>query len=141
MIIEAEASLARAWRLGLIGRFQIEAAIQSAHAASRLHGRDTRNDIITLYERLIELGPSIGAVVGYAGALAMADRPKDALALLDDIDPKRIDRYQSYWAVRAHCFSMLNQTDDAVGAYRRAIGLCEDPATRAFLQERLAGVA
>ncbi len=139
-IVEAETALARAWRAGGIGRFQIEAAIQSAHAAARLQGRDTSGDIIVLYQRLMELAPSIGAAVGYAGALAAGDRPDEGLRVLDEIDPKRVDRYQSYWAVRAHCCALLTMRDQAADAYRRAIGLSENPGMRAFLQKRLAAV-
>lgn len=141
MINEAEILLMKAWRLGAPGRFQIEAAIQSAHAAARLHGRDTKDDIITLYERLNDLAPSIGALVGYAGALCAADRHADGLAALDAIEPKRVIAYQSYWAVRAHLLDALGQAQDARDAYRRAIGLCEEAAARDYLQAKIAALA
>ena len=136
MILDAERALARAWTIGESGRFQIEAAIQSAHAAARLHGRDTREDILVLYERLLECAPSIGAIVGYAGALAAAGRAIEGLAALDDIPEPRVVRYQTYWAVRAHLLAKLARQDEAREAYERAIGLCEDAATRAFLRRR-----
>ncbi len=136
MIAEAERELAKAWTFRAAGRFQIEAAIQSAHVAARLAGRDTSADIITLYQRLNAIAPSIGATVGYAGALAAADRATDALAILDDVDEARAARYQAYWAVRAHILAQTNQPDDARAAYERAIGLSEDEASREFLRRR-----
>ena len=136
MIMEAERALARAWSLNAIGRFQLEASIQSAHAASLLHGRNTRDDVLVLYRRLIEIAPSIGAQVGYAAALAAADKASDGLRILDDIEPARVSRYQAYWAVRAHILAALGETNDATASYDRAIGLCEDDANRDFLRRR-----
>ena len=137
LIAEAEQALAKAWTFAAAGRFQIEAAIQSAHAAARLHDLDTRGDISILYNRLMEIAPSIGARVGYAGALAAADSADEALAALDEIEPARVTRYQAYWAVRAHILALLKRPDAARDAYQQAIGLSTDEATRAFLRQRL----
>ncbi len=137
LIVEAEQTLARAWTFSDAGRFQIEAAIQSAHAAARLHNRDTKGDVIVLYKRLMDLAPSIGAKVGYAGALAAADQADEALSMLDAIEPDRIARYQAYWAVRAHTLARLKRFDEARDAYTRAIGLSEDDASREFLRQRM----
>lgn len=138
MIAAAETALSRAWRCGEIGPYQIEAAIQSAHAASRLQGRDTRADIVALYRKRIELAPAIGAYVGCAAALAAADKAEEALGVLDGIEPARVVRYQAYWAVRAHILAELGRAADAAAAYDRAVGLAQDDATRAFLRARKA---
>ena len=137
MIVEAERALARAWSLNNVERFQLEAAIQSAHAAARLQGRDTKDDILVLYRRLIDIAPSIGAQVGYAAALASTGNAAGGLAALDAIEPSRISRYQAYWAVRAHILTALESPDEAAAAYTHAIGLCEDDASRSFLRQRL----
>ena len=44
------------------------------------------------------------------------------------------------WAARAALSARAGRKLEAADAYRRAIGLEFDPATRAFLLERLAGV-
>lgn len=134
MIAAAEEALATAWRLKTMGRFQLEAAIQSAHAASRLHGRDVKNDIILLYENLVRIAPSMGAEIGYAAALASAGRFADGLDVLDRIEKDRIQTYQPFWAVRAHIFKGLERRNDADAAYDRAIGLSDNGAARAFLK-------
>lgn len=141
MIVSAERALAVAWRLGNIGPYQIEAAIQSAHAAARLKGRDTRKDVVALYNKLNALAPTIGAGVGRAAALAAADEPQGALDMLDQIEPARANRYQAYWAVRAHILAALGRAEEAARAYDRAAGLAEDEALRAFLRERKAALA
>lgn len=133
LVESAEASLAHAWSFRQMGPFQIEAAIQSAHAASILHQRDTTEDIVSLYAQLTELSPSVGAQVGYAAALAAAKRPKEALEILDSIAAAFADRYQPYWAVRAHILSSAGEADAAISCYERAIGLTSDAAVRKFL--------
>ena len=49
-----------------------------------------------------------------------------------------LDGYQSYWAARAALLARAGRKGEAADAYRHAIGLELDPATRAFLIERLA---
>src|SRR5206468_4187512 len=70
MIEEAEATLGVASRAGKPGRFQLEAAIQSAHARRAATGRTDWESIALLYEGLLRCAPTIGAQVGYAAALA-----------------------------------------------------------------------
>ena len=140
MIAIAERALAKAWRLSQSGPYQIEAAIQSAHAASRLNNRDTSADITLLYEKLIDIAPTIGAHVGYAAALSTAGSYERGLTVLDGIQPARIETYQAYWAVRAHILAQLGELSDAAQAYQRAIGLTQDDAARSFLQSKLHSV-
>ncbi|MFC2953175.1 RNA polymerase sigma factor [Marinicaulis aureus] len=136
MIAAAEEALATAWRLKSMGRFQLEAAIQSAHAASRLTGRDVQNDIILLYENLVRIAPSTGAEIGYAAALASAGRAEDGLKVLDRIEKDRIQTHQPFWAVRAHILKEVGRNEDANASYDRAIGLSDNDAARAFLRSQ-----
>lgn len=133
MIARAEQALARAWRLGAVGQYQLEAAIQSAHAASRLQNRDVSADIAIMYDRLVRIAPSAGAFVGYAAALTAGGRHEDAIDALDAVEAKTAERYQPYWAVRARIMQNLGRKTDAQAALTRAIGLSRDPAVRAFL--------
>ena len=136
LIAAAEKSLAQAWKCGKIGPFQIEAAIQSAHAAATLHQRDTRDDVVALYAQLTDLAPSVGAEVGYAAALAAAEQPDDGLQILDAIEDAFAQRYQPYWAVRAHILSAQGRIEEAINCYERAIGLTQDAAVRSFLMKK-----
>jgi predicted RNA polymerase sigma factor len=137
MIAIAEHALAKAWQLKKPGPYQIEAAIQSAHAASRIQNRDTTQDIIILYEKLIEEAPTVGAHVGYAAALSAADRSAEGLELLDSIKPAKIGEYQAYWAVRAHILHKIGDAPAAKEAYHQAIGLTQDNAAQVFLMQKL----
>lgn len=133
MIEEAERTLLVAAHAGLPGRFQLEAAIQSAHAQRGRTGRTDWDAIALLYEGLVRIAPTVGASVGQAAALAEARGAGAGLAALDAMPPAAIASYQPYWALRAHLLAMIGRADEAARAYTRAIGLSEDEAVRTFL--------
>ena len=136
LIDAADNALERAASLHRPGRFQLEAAIQSAHMSGRLTGEDTREAVLRLYDWLIAAAPSIGAQIGRAAALVRADRAKEALAALDALDADRVAAHQPYWATRAHALAEIGAGDEARAAFDRAIGLSSDAAARQFLARR-----
>ena len=137
LIHEAERELAVAARMQSLGRFQIEAAIQSAHAERAFGGSTNWVAVAAFYDRLLRLAPSIGAAVARAAAHAELHGPQAGLELLDQIEPEA-GSYQPYWAVRAHLMQQLGGAELAAEAYDRAIQLSEDEAVRSFLMERRA---
>jgi len=136
LIEEAERELVAAARNPRLGRFQLEAAIQSVHAERAHSGRTDWRAIAHFYDQLVLIAPSLGAAVGRAAAHAESESAKARLVLLDEIDAAAVTSYQPYWAVRAHLLSELHRTREAQDAYDRAIGLSEDDAVRKFLLER-----
>jgi RNA polymerase sigma-70 factor (ECF subfamily) len=132
-IEEAERHLTEALNHGRIGRFQLEAAIQSIHAERARSGRTEWGAIMLFYEQLIRISPTLGTRTGYAAVVAEAKGAEAGLAVLDAIGPDDISAYQPYWAVRAQLLQRLGKTTEALGAFDRAIGLTEDPAVRQFL--------
>jgi predicted RNA polymerase sigma factor len=136
LIEEAERRLAEASKRGRVGRFQLEAAIQSIHAERARSGRTEWAAIILFYEQLIRISPTLGTRTGYAAAVAEAKGAEAGLATLDAIDPDDICTFQPYWAVRAHLLRRLGKTPEAFDAFDRAIGLTEDSAVRQFLLHR-----
>ena len=134
MIAEAETLLRRAGAMGAIGRFQLEAAVQSAHVVRRLTGRADWPAIERLYEALAALTGSPVVTINLAVAIAETRGPEAGLALLDTVgDDPRVAQYQPYWAARAGLLARAGQGLPAGDAYRRAIGLEPDPVVRAFL--------
>ncbi|MDP9035537.1 MAG: hypothetical protein M3O50_12090 [Myxococcota bacterium] len=135
-IEEAESHLREAASGGRVGRFQLEAAIQSAHA-QRLHsGKTDWETIALLYEGLVALAPTMGARVGRAAAVAEARGPQAGWDLLEAVTRAEAASYQPYWALAAHLLASLGRNAEAGDAYELAIGLCEDPAMRAWLRMR-----
>jgi predicted RNA polymerase sigma factor len=82
-IQEAEAELAEAARFGRVGRFQLEAAIQSVHVDRARTGRTDWAAIVMFYDQLVRVAPTLGARVAQAAAVAEASGPADGLTLLD----------------------------------------------------------
>jgi len=145
MTEEAEALLRRASAMGTVGRYQLEAAVQSAHAARRRTGRDDRGRgadwaaIERLYGELYALTRSPVVAINRAVALAETRGAAAGLAALDELSiDKRLPDYQPYWAARAGLLAGTGETEAAEQAYDRAIGLEHDPAVRRFLQQRRA---
>ena len=133
---EAEEELAKAARFGRIGRFQLEAAIQSVHADRARTGSTDWAAIAVFYEHLVHVSPTMGGRVAQAAAVAEASGPAAGLALLDVLDPSAVTDYQPYWAVRADLLRRLDRVDQALAAYDRAIALAGDSAVRRFLRGR-----
>lgn len=139
MIDEAEDLLRRAAVFGRIGRYQLEAAIQSAHVVRRRTGSADWPAIVALYDVLASLTASPVVAVNRAVALAETEGPDAGLAALDALagDP-RLAEYQPWWAARAGLLARAGRTAEAAEAYARAIGLEPDPAVRNFLARRRA---
>jgi RNA polymerase sigma-70 factor, ECF subfamily len=136
LIDEAEALLVRASQMNAIGRYQLEAAIQSAHAARRLSGATNWRAILALYDVLWRMTSSPVVAINRAIALAEVDGPEEGLAALE-CPASELSGYQPYWAARAELLSRLNRPG-ADEAFQQAIGLETDPAIRQFLQRKLA---
>ena len=67
LISEGEALLRRAYALGTpLGRFQLEAAIQSAHCDRARTGTVDRATIVKLYQGLVAIAPTTGALEALA---------------------------------------------------------------------------
>jgi RNA polymerase sigma-70 factor (ECF subfamily) len=140
-IEEAEGLLHAAGALGEPGRFQLEAAVQSVHAARRLTGTTDWEAIAILYDALFALTASPVVAVNRAAAVGHARGPAAGLELLDEVGQGGLAGFEPYWVARADLCAKLGEVDAARSAYGLAIGLQSDPAARAFLIERLAALA
>jgi len=141
LIDEAEALLRRASTFGTIGRYQLEAAVQSAHAVRRIAGAVDWEAIVKLYDGLLALTGSPVVAINRAVAIAETQGAPAGLAALDAIaDDGRLAEYQPHWAARAELLGRIGETAQAIEAYERAIGLERDPAVRRFLQQRSAAL-
>lgn len=136
MLGEAEQILGQAAAAQHIGRFQLEAAIQSAHMQRSRGQAPDWDAIVLLYEGLLQVAPTLGARVSQAAAIAAAQDFTTGLQALEKIPPEAIQNYQPYWALKAHLLQNLNRSAAAKAAYQRAIGLSEDAAVREFLLKR-----
>lgn len=142
LIAAAEELLHDANAGGPSGRYQLEAAIQSAHVARRRLGANTWPAIVKLYDHLHALTHSPVVLLNRAAARAEVDGPEAALAEIALLAAdKRLQSYQPYWAAMGHLAARAGRKDEAHAALTLAIGLTTDPAVRTYLQHRLAALS
>jgi RNA polymerase sigma-70 factor (ECF subfamily) len=137
-ILRAEALLHACNRLGPTGRYQLEAAIQSAHIAQRLSGTNCWPAILQLYDHLVALTGSPVAQLNRAAAVAEVAGAQAGLEAMAGLAAdRRMLGYQPYWATLGH---LRLRAGDAAGgreALTLAIGLATDDAVRRDLRRRL----
>ena len=98
LIARGEGLLQRAHGFGRPGRFQYEAAIQSAHCCRPTNPESLRK----LYRALVRVAPSLGAAVALAAVEGQIDGPDAGLRALDAVADTAVDRLQPAWSTRAH---------------------------------------
>ena len=137
LVAAADRLLTRAAAHRKAGRYQLEAALQSAHMARRRSGHDNWSDVVVLYDALLALTGSPVVAVNRAVAVAKANGPQAGLAALPEApETSSLETYQPYWAARAEILSQAGDAAEARRAYAVAIGLERDAAVAAFLQQR-----
>ncbi|HJZ76605.1 MAG TPA: DUF6596 domain-containing protein [Vicinamibacterales bacterium] len=134
----AEQLLHQANAAGPSGRYQIEAALQSAHVARRLSGVANWAAVVALYDHLLAITGSPVVVLNRAVARAELDGARAALADLAPLAAdKRMIAYQPYWAARGHLLSLAGDTAAAAHALTVSISLTTDEAMKGYLMGRL----
>ena len=136
LIERGERYLVRAHQVGRIGRFQLEAAIQSVHCDRRNTGLTDWQALRKFHTALADIAPTLGAAVSLAVVIGETDGPTAGLAILDELDSPQARRFQPAFAARAHLRARAGDTLGAAEALDRAISLTTDPATRAYLQRK-----
>ena len=133
LIGRGEALLYRAHGFGRPGRYQYEAAIQSAHCSRPVDWPALRR----LHRALLRVAPSLGGAVAMAAVDAEVDGPDAGLQTLDAITDPALQRFQPAWTTRAHLLARAGRFDEARSAYRRAIELTNDRGVADYLRDRL----
>ena len=137
LILQAESILHDANAGGPTGRYQIEAAIQSAHIARTRSGIGNWPIILALYDHLLRLTASPVVALNRAVALAEVAGPEAALSAIAPLaDDRRMTAYQPYSAARAHLLARADRRGEARDAFTIAIGLSTEDAVRQYLLAR-----
>jgi predicted RNA polymerase sigma factor len=124
MIFEAEALLRRASALGAIGRYQLEAALKSAHVYRCHTGHANWAEVVQLYDALSTLTGSPVVAINRALTIAQLPGAGAALEAMPDLAADaRLAEYQPYWAASAELLARTGAHDEAHRAYEIAIGL------------------
>lgn len=140
LITQAENFLRKAHSLRAVGRFQLEAAIQSAHCVVVYQQKVNWQVVRTLYQGLLKIAPSLGAKVALAVSIFQLEGAGAALSYLESVQDTQMSGFQPWWATRAFLLSEDGQTQQAKLAYVEAIQLTKHQSLKTYLQEKAAAL-
>ena len=120
------------------GPFALEAAIAAEHCKAARAEDTNWPQIVTLYDLLQQVMPSPIVSLNRAVAVAMAQGPQPALALIDELAASgELDDYHLLHAARADMLRRLGANDEAAESYKAALELVTNDSERRFLERRL----
>ncbi|HYV83236.1 MAG TPA: RNA polymerase sigma factor [Pyrinomonadaceae bacterium] len=139
-IDEALALVEEALR-GEPGPFAIEAAIAAEHCKAARPEDTNWSQIVKLYDLLAQVMPSPIVSLNRAVAIAMAQGPKPALELIDELAATgELEDYHLLHAARADMLRRLGDNKEAAESYEVALNLATNDSERRFLERRLGEV-
>ncbi len=123
------------------GRFALMAAIAAVHAETPSWDTTDWQEIVGLYDLLVEIWPSPVVALNRAVAVGLAEGPATGLEALDALATEPLLATYSYLAsARADFLRRLGRIGEARDAYEEALLLSENAVERAFLADRLGQV-
>jgi RNA polymerase sigma-70 factor (ECF subfamily) len=124
------------------GAYTLQAAIAAVHAKAHTAEETDWNQIVGLYDALLDANPSPVVELNRAVAVAMRDGPAEGLSLIDAILCRGVlqDYYLAHSA-RADLCRRLGKFTDARAAYEKALSLARPEPARRFLAKRLSELA
>jgi len=136
-IAEALALVDESFR-GNPGPYAVQAAIAAEHCRARRAEDTDWPQIVRLYGLLERLQPSPVVALNRAVAVAMADGPEAALAILDSLAAgSDLASYHLLHSTRAELLRRIGSSAEAVENYQRALQLATNQSERRFLERRL----
>ena len=115
------------------GPYALQAAVASLQAETPIDWPQ----IAALYGELADRTGSAVVRLNRAVAIAEADGPAAALAIVDGLD---LPGYQYWHSTRAELLHRLGRTAEARAAYREALALARSVPERRFLERRIAEI-
>jgi RNA polymerase sigma-70 factor (ECF subfamily) len=120
------------------GPFAIEAAIAAEHCKAARAEDTNWSQIAMLYDLLQQVMPSPIVSLNRAVAVAMAQGPQRALAIIDELAASgELEDYHLLHAARADMLRRLGSNDEAAESYKAALELVTNDSERRFLERRL----
>lgn len=139
LIAEGEASLRKAATFGRLGRFQLEAAIQSVFVAEKATGEARAPIVLKLYTELHRQFPTAGSHLGLVEALWRNLGPEIALRELSGFQFSR--DYLPYWALKAHLEKETGNRKGAQESFQTALRLSRDSAQQDYFRSQIDSIA
>jgi RNA polymerase sigma-70 factor (ECF subfamily) len=138
-IAEGSALVQRALSSRRLGPYTLQAALSAVHANAPSVSVTDWEQIVGLYDLLLEVEPSPVVELNRAVAVAMRDSFEAGLALIDAILGRGdLADYHLAHAARADLCRRLGRKEEARNSYERALSLTRQEPERRFLERRLA---
>jgi RNA polymerase sigma-70 factor (ECF subfamily) len=124
------------------GPFALQAAIAALHCRAERTEDTDWPQIVRLYDELERLQPSPVVSLNRAVAVAMAEGPRPALAIIDRLAAAGdLDNYHLLHAARADLLRRAGSPSEAAKSYSRALALVTNDSERRYLERRLREVS
>jgi len=138
MIARGMFHLAQSAAGGEIGAYHLQAGIAVCHCAAKDYAVTDWGQILSLYNRLLELEDSPVVALNRAVALTEVSGPQAGLDALNAIaNRQQLESYHLFHAVLGELESRLNRLPAAAAHFRKALELAEIKMEREFLTKRL----
>lgn len=123
---------------GHAGPYGLQAAIAAEHCkAPRAEDTDWQH-IVAFYDQLQRIDSSPIVALNRAVAVAMAQGPNAALAIMDRLAAEgNLEKYHLLHAARADMLRRIGSREQAAHSYARAIELVQNDRERTYLERRL----
>jgi predicted RNA polymerase sigma factor len=139
MIAEGQAVLTRTLGTGIVGSYQLQAAIAALHDEAPTSEQTDWPQILALYDVLTTVTPGPVVTLSRAVAIAMVHGPSAGLALLGTLDTDdRMAHNHRLEAVRAHLLEQAGDTAAARESYLRAAKMTASLPEQRYLELRAA---
>jgi RNA polymerase sigma factor (sigma-70 family) len=121
-----------------LSEYHLQAGIAACHCVAADYDSTDWPQILSLYDRLIELDDSPIIALNRAVAVANVRGPKAGIEAIEAIrNPQSLDSYYLFYAVLAEFEAQLNEFQSAADHLRKAIHLTEIKSEQALLWNRL----
>lgn len=121
-----------------VGPYTLQAAITAVHAEAPTAAATDWDQIVRLYDVLLQALPSPVIELNRAAAIAMRDGPSAGLMLIDNIFARGdLGDYHLAHSAKAELCRRLGRTTEARTSYERALSLAQQEPERRFLERRL----
>ncbi|GJQ21951.1 MAG: DNA-directed RNA polymerase sigma-70 factor [Bacteroidia bacterium] len=120
------------------GPYTVQGAIAAVHAEAPDAGTTDWNQIVALYDVLLNMMPSPVVELNRGVALAMRDGAEAGIAAIDTILRRgELTDYHLAHSARAELLRRAGRNEEARMAYKRALDLTRQEPERKFLEKRL----
>jgi len=135
-LVDKALDLARKTRR--FGSYTVQAAIAACHAQAESSAATDWGQIVSLYDRLLEIQPSPVVRLNRAVAIAMCDGPQAGLAQIDAVlEEGELANYCLAHSARADMCRRLGRAAEARASYEKAFALTQQEPERQFLARRI----